>query len=802
MAFFGQYWYEAREIGGLMIPTMTSTFLESSMVVVDVIMLGHLGKGHVAAYAIGNGFFNILWYFIEGFLTAQDTLCSNAYGSGDPKAVRYWSYVALCSVIILCVLATCIIFFTEMILGSWFFITFHMKTKACVHVYILTPALWFMAFYRIVQKYLQSRGIMGPSVQASFIGNAVNIGLNYLFIFQFGWGFAGCAGATTVTRFLMLLLIYRHIKKSSAAFGIYAELGELVRDTPVEGAAHGAAALLDNAQQALEKVPVKKARRTLGQTVKGLGRRLGVGGVSAAGKYIEGDDDDDDNNQRGDIEMPSSSFIGRLWGGSKAGKRNKKGYDRRKNSASVMPFQGSSHSVASSNEGEGEGQGGSDDSDDTEIKVRVPRDRMPPPPDVSPLSGFAATLHAKREAEEAEEDLDESRSSYVDEVDGRMSPERLHEEGDVEENDEQGDEESEEEEEEEESEEDDWRVRRPLLAAAFSSSEEPEDPNSPFVVGSLNIRGPRTMFIVRFLRFCALGIPGALLLGMENWIFVAIVMFIARMGSVPLAATQILIVFNEMVYLTIPFSIAVACTQRIGSALGANNVDKAKAACVSSYALGMLLVGGAAGIVYILPLYLAYIFTYDGDVVYRVATLSSLAAIFQLMYGLVGLSQGVLKAMGRQSEVAGFTLACLYILGLPLAYFWGMWVRPTYGLYGFWVGITLGMGTLAAILGLVVWISDWHREARRANVRLSRERQGFRAVATGDYADVFGGANRNDGGDGEGWLTGPRVGRPMLGSRASGGFSWGYANLQEEMDEVEQVDFLLVQQQGDRDHGA
>ena len=163
--------------------------------------------------------------------------------------------------------------------------------------------------------------------------------------------------------------------------------------------------------------------------------------------------------------------------------------------------------------------------------------------------------------------------------------------------------------------------------------------------------------------------------------FVAIVMFIARMGSVPLAATQILIVFNEMIYLSVPFSIAVASTQRIGAALGTNNVDRAKAACISSYVLGMILVGCAAGIVYVLPLYLAYIFTSDGDVVYRVASLSSIAAIFQVAYGLAGLSQGVLKAMGRQSEIATFTFLSLYTLGLPLAYFWGMWVRPTYGLY-------------------------------------------------------------------------------------------------------------------------
>lgn len=782
MAFFGQYWYESREIVELMVPTMTSTFLESSMVVVDVIMLGHLGKGHVAAYAIGNGFFNMLWYFIEGFLTAQDTLCSNAYGSGDPKAVRYWSYVSLLSVFILCSAATGIIFFTEYILGSWFFITFHLKTKACVHVYILTPAMWFMGWYRVIQKYHQSRGVMSPSAQASLIGNGANIGLNYLLIFQLGWGFAGCAAATTITRFLMLLLIYRHVKRSSEAFGIYAELGELVRDTPIEGATRGAAHAVDQAQQALENVPVTKARQSIGQGLGTVGRLLGVQRLSRAGAYLEEEDG---------VELPT--FMSHLWGGHKE-------YDRRKNTASVMPFDASSHSSAS----EASSHGGDDEESD--LNVRVPKDRLPPPDVVSPLSAFAATLQASR-AEEAPfkagevgghstdylEGVNVTDKEYRQELDGRVSPEREHEEDLNPQEEEDGSESESGGSSEEE-------TRRPLLSSFFfptssadssaSSTALQNEPNSSFMVGSLNIRSSRAKFIVRFIRFCALGIPGALLHGMENWIFVAVVMFIARMGSVPLAATQILVVFTEMVYLTVPFSIAVACTHRIGASLGNNNVDKAKAACASSFALGLVFVGGAAGLVYILPLYLAYIFTSDGDVVYRVATLSSIASIFQVAYGLAGLSQGVLKAMGRQSEVASFTLMSLYVLGLPMAYFWGMYVRPTYGLYGFWVGITLGMGALAVILAVLVYSVDWHRECRRANFRLHRERQGFQAVATGDNTTH------------NAPPAGPRVGRPMLGSRASGGFSLGYTSLQEEMDEVEHVDVIMVQEHGDRDHGA
>ena len=37
-------------------------------------------KGDFAAAAVAVTYFNIVWYFIEGVLTAQDTLCASAFG--------------------------------------------------------------------------------------------------------------------------------------------------------------------------------------------------------------------------------------------------------------------------------------------------------------------------------------------------------------------------------------------------------------------------------------------------------------------------------------------------------------------------------------------------------------------------------------------------------------------------------------------------------------------------------------------------------------------------------------------------
>ena len=145
-------WNESEALMSLAVPSVLSNVLEGSMAVVDVLMLGRLGKGHLAALSVGNAFFNIPWFFIEGFLTAQDTLGANAHGAGDAASVRQWSYIALGLVLALCLVASVTFLFAEPILGQLFWVSYHLKTKAAVHIYLMLPGMWFLSLSRVLQK--------------------------------------------------------------------------------------------------------------------------------------------------------------------------------------------------------------------------------------------------------------------------------------------------------------------------------------------------------------------------------------------------------------------------------------------------------------------------------------------------------------------------------------------------------------------------------------------------------------------------------------------------------------------------
>jgi multidrug resistance protein, MATE family len=67
------------------------------------IMVGHLGREALAAAAIGNTWYNLLFYFQLGFTTALDTKASQAFGSGDVGLIISWTAASLILALLLSV---------------------------------------------------------------------------------------------------------------------------------------------------------------------------------------------------------------------------------------------------------------------------------------------------------------------------------------------------------------------------------------------------------------------------------------------------------------------------------------------------------------------------------------------------------------------------------------------------------------------------------------------------------------------------------------------------------------------------
>jgi Na+-driven multidrug efflux pump len=199
------HWKEFEALVRLSIPSIVINSLEMGITLTDLIMLGHLGKGDLAGACVAFAYFNMIWYLIEGVLTAQDTLCAAAFGKRDYEALRYWTFVSFFIVIFLCTAGTVGLLFSPLVIPCVFGVNLRTSIKvgnltiSSLHYYItiyISAAyksnrnnelqaieqlmisihnLWVMGLFRVLQKYLQSQNVMQPSVSASVIGVVVNL---------------------------------------------------------------------------------------------------------------------------------------------------------------------------------------------------------------------------------------------------------------------------------------------------------------------------------------------------------------------------------------------------------------------------------------------------------------------------------------------------------------------------------------------------------------------------------------------------------------------------------------------------
>lgn len=218
----------------LSIPAIIANAVDASFNITTIIILGHLGKGHLSAGVIALAMYNICWIFLEGMLTAQDNLVSKAFALKDRKLARYWSYIAGGVTFASLIPTTVLFVFGAVIVQYAFFIRPHTASKAAFFLILLLPGYCCHAMYRVLQKYLQCQRQLKMSLVCGLLGITTNIIckkfmffvlLNiftdcssaclggYVLSFTMGFGFSGCGIAVTTARAAMLLAMSSSVLK-------------------------------------------------------------------------------------------------------------------------------------------------------------------------------------------------------------------------------------------------------------------------------------------------------------------------------------------------------------------------------------------------------------------------------------------------------------------------------------------------------------------------------------------------------------------------------------------------------------
>ncbi len=200
---------------------------------------------------------------------------------------------------------------------------------------------------------------------------------------------------------------------------------------------------------------------------------------------------------------------------------------------------------------------------------------------------------------------------------------------------------------------------------------------------------------MRLRRLLALGLPAASQVGAEVGVFALATALTGTLDPISSASHQIALNMAGVAFM-VPLGLGSAGAVRVGHAVGARDPIRASAAGWTAILLAACFMLLAALTFVVLPRQLIGLFTTDENVLAVGASLLWLAAVFQLFDGIQGVITGTLRGIGDTRTPMIVNLIAHWAIGLPTGYLLCFVVG--WGVYGLWIGLSLGLIVTGVIL--------------------------------------------------------------------------------------------------------
>jgi MATE family multidrug resistance protein len=201
---------EMRATLRLALPVVVARVGFMMMGVVDTVMVGHLSSADLAATALGHLFVFGLSGFGMGVMMVVDPLVSQALGAGDvltaSRAVRRGLVLA-----VLMSVPTALVLLPGELALSLLEQPEEIRPLAAAYARVCIPSLPAFFVFIVLRQVLQAMERVRSIVLATFIANVVNAVTDWVLVFGIAGaprlGVVGCAWATTLSRWTMLVLV-------------------------------------------------------------------------------------------------------------------------------------------------------------------------------------------------------------------------------------------------------------------------------------------------------------------------------------------------------------------------------------------------------------------------------------------------------------------------------------------------------------------------------------------------------------------------------------------------------------------
>lgn len=197
------------------------------------------------------------------------------------------------------------------------------------------------------------------------------------------------------------------------------------------------------------------------------------------------------------------------------------------------------------------------------------------------------------------------------------------------------------------------------------------------------------------LQAARVGWPIASQMGAEVGIFALVALLASRLGTLHLAAHQLVIGIASFTF-TVALGVAAAGSVRVGLGIGARDAMATRFAGHVTFLGGAAVMAVAAIVFALFPVPLARLITDQRDVILASVPLFIVAAVFQLSDGIQAAGAGVLRGAGDTKYAFYANIVGHWCIGLPVALLLGF--RLDLGIVGLWWGLCAGLTVVAVLL--------------------------------------------------------------------------------------------------------
>ena len=203
---------ETKIIIGYTLPLLLTFLLQNSLTLTSVFTVGHIGTNELGAVSLGGMTASITGYAVyQGLATALDTLCAQAYGSGQKKLVGLQVQRMI----------WCLWVVTIPIAILWGFGTHiiaaivperDIAEMAGKYLQVLIIGAPGYAAFEAGKRFVQAQGLFHITLYVLLVCAPLNVFLQWFFVWRLEWGFIGCPIAIVIVETLMPILLLFYVR--------------------------------------------------------------------------------------------------------------------------------------------------------------------------------------------------------------------------------------------------------------------------------------------------------------------------------------------------------------------------------------------------------------------------------------------------------------------------------------------------------------------------------------------------------------------------------------------------------------